>query len=384
MIRSNRLNIVCILVVGFLSACSPYIYKNDVKKFAEGVDQATGAFNGLHDRVRKIYTDQELNLLATQGEPLRISEECTGVTTFDSQGNPGQLVADTRCLSMWSEWRSTDKHQRGDPPECPKNTSIAVREGRLAYYDFETLGKEESQRCELGVKTVDKKVDPRPLKEAEVLLVETPRLLQVLRAYGYSLAAIAGAEDRDALQSSVDEAKQAINGLAARVDKITGDDKQTLTVSVGLVGDLVGTALIAGLDYRRYKALQNVTAAADPSIQRAAMLLSQVSMPMVTIELQNAGAVYLDKVSVTNDRPKNQDWRAAYANARKARGAYLDLFNIGPSAVFQSMGDAHKELTKALQDSKRQRDALQESLQDFISKANSAYETFTQETAIEE
>lgn len=371
MVGSIQSSSILVLICGLLTACSPYIYKNDVKKFSDGVDQAAGAFNGLHDRLRTKYKNDQLNELAEKGTPLGISDDCTHVVTS------GRLVADTRCLSKWSVWRNEDPAQRGDPPDCQGDVSPAVREGRLEFYDLAVVGMEERQRCEIGIRTGTDQIHSRPLKEAEVLLVEAPRLLSVLRAYGDSLAAIADSEDRDALESSVAEAKQSLNGLAARVDKLTGDEDQTLTASVGILGDLVGTALVRGLDYRRYKSLQNVTFAADPAVQRATMLLSQVAMPMTTIELQDAGALYLEKVADTNGT-KNQAWRDAYAKAREAQGTYLGIFNIGPSAVLKSMGNAHRELTEALQDPKRQRDALQKSLQEFVSKANAAYETFTQ------
>jgi hypothetical protein len=253
-----------------------------------------------------------------------------------------------------------------------------VDEGRLEFYDLEAVAEVERQRCTLGIRTSDNRIDPQPLEQAEVLLVETPKLVATLRAYGDSLAAIADAADRDALQSSLGEAKLAINGLAARVDELTGSEDQALAVRVGLVSDLVGPALVASLDYRRYKALQRVTSAANPAIQQAAMLLSQVSMPMVALELQHAGRDFLKTVADTNDRPRNQAWHDAYAKARKARETYLDLFSTSPTPVFKAMADAHADLTEALQDPKRHYDALQESLREFVAKADAAYETFTQ------
>jgi hypothetical protein len=251
-----------------------------------------------------------------------------------------------------------------------------VRVGRLEFYNLKAVEDVERGNCVLGVRKGDK-IDPEPLEGAEVLLVEAPKLISGLKAYGDSLAAIADSEDRDDLVTSAGEAKLALSGLAARVDTLRGSEDQALETDVGLVGDLVGTALIAGLNYRRYKTLQKVTATANATVQQAAMVLSQVSMPMVTIELQDAGEEYLDKVAQTNDR-QGPAWRAAYAQARHARDTYLEMFAVSPTPVFESMARAHNELVQALRDPKRHQDALQKSLKDFVSKANAAYETFTQ------
>ena len=353
----------------FVSACTTTVFKGDIATFGKGVDDTAAAFDGLHERVLAKYKSDKMQDFADENTVIGVLDTCTAVAI------EGQLTKDTQCLAQWAAFRATPERNRGPKPACP-GASDSVRSGEYAFYDLAGLGEKEAMTCRLGVMKADGTIDPAPFDDAEVLLTNSPKLLPALKAYAAALVAIADAADRDALQESVGKAKEQVTRLGTRIDGLDGKTSPYVS-TIGPVADLVGTVLIATLEQRRYQALAEVTKGADPVVTKAAMILSNVSMPMTAIELQQAGRDYLRSIPDRGNPPRGDAaWTQAYVNARKARENYLALYATSPTSVFKAMAEAHHQLTLAVADPKRQYEALASAIEDFADKAKAANDAF--------
>ena len=348
-----------------VAACTPTVFKGDIATFGKGVDETATAFVGLHERMLAKYKSDRMQDFADANTVIGVSDTCTGVVT------EGQLPKDTRCLAQWAAYRAAPEGTRGPKPACP-GASDSVRGGNFAFYDLAGLGEKEAMTCRLGVMTPDGSIDPAPFDDAEVLLTNAPKLIPALKGYAAGLVAIADAADRDALQESVGRAKEQLVKLGTRVDGLDGKTSPYIS-TIGPVADLVGAVLVATLEQRRYKALVEVTRGADPVVTKAAMILSNISMPMTAIELQEAGRTYLGSMPSPGNPPQGTAaWTQAYVNARKARENYLAIYATSPTSAFKAMADAHHQLTLALADPKRQYEAVASAIEDFADKARAA------------
>jgi len=357
-----------------LAACTPTVYKGDIATFSRSVDETARAFNGLVATSSAKYRDLALNDLAEKKKLLAVDPSCTKI--YES----GILVKDSQCLARWASYRAgvaaaaKDGPPPGPPPSC-EGASKSVAAGEPSFYDLASVGAAEAERCRIGV-LEDGKIDPQPLEDAETLLVNAPKLLPALQNYANGLAAIADAKDRDDLTTSVGKAKDALVHLAEHVD---GMDKKPspYTAVIGPVSDLFGAALIAGLEQRRFTALNRLTKKADPVVNEAAMVLSNVSMPMVLVQLQDAGTDFTFTLPAKGSKLHNTDqWRREYDAVRQAREKYLAVFETNPTLVFQAMAKAHQELTAALDNPQRQYDSMKDAIETFAEKAKAANAAF--------
>jgi hypothetical protein len=374
----RKLHTATIVLSSMLSvaACTPTVFKGEIATFGKGVDETATAFDGLHARALAKYKSDRMQDFADANTVIGVLDTCTALVT------EGQLTKDTRCLAQWAAYRATPEANRGPKPSCT-GASDSVRGGEYAFYDLVGLGEKEALTCRLGVMKPNGGIDPAPFDDAEVLLTNSPKLIPALRGYAAELVAIADAADRDALQASVGKAKDQLVKLGTRVDGLDGKASPFVS-TIGPVADLVGAALIATLEQRRYKALVEVTKGADPVVTRAAMILSNVSMPMTAIELQEAGRAYLGSIPDPGNPPQGAAaWTQAYVNARKARDNYLTIYSTSPTTVFKAMAEAHHQLTLALADPKRQYEAVASAVEDFADKASAAVDAFEKARAEE-
>jgi hypothetical protein len=352
----------------FVSACSPYVYKDDIATFSKGVDDTADAFEALHANALEKYRSLKFDEFADNKDVIVVSRDCTKAVV------EGQLVKDTSCLAAWAAYRAAPEGKKGPKPAC-NGASESVRGGEYVFYDLAGVGEKEAVICKIGIKTPDG-IDTAAIDDTEVLLANAPKLLPALKGYAAALVGIADAQDRAALQESIGKAKDQVTKLATRIDSLDGKSSPFVS-TIGPVADLVGTALVAFLDQRRYRALANVTANADPIVTEAAMILSNVAMPMTAIALQDAGTVYLESFPDPGRPAKDADaWAAAYGKTRAARERYLSIFATSPTSVFKAMADAHHALTLALADPSRQYEAVVATISDFADKAKAAQEAF--------
>lgn len=350
-----------------LAGCSTTVYKDDVGVFSNGVDEAAEAFNGLHAKTLERYRLDEWSVLAGRKAVVKVSKDCTSAVT------EGQLVRDSNCLASWAAYRALPEGKRGERPRC-LGASERVRSGEYAFYDLAELATKEANACKLAIEQPNGSLDPQPLDSAEVLLVDTPRLLLALKGYASGLVGIADATDRTELTTSVGKAKDQLEKLGKQVDALDGKTSPSVS-TIGPIADIVGSAFIYALEVRRYKAMKSVTAGADPVVAKAAVMLSNVAVPMTAIELQDLGVAYLEALPDPKASVENEDaWLSAYAAARAARQRYLAAFQTSPTAVFKAMAIAHHELTLALADPERQYESVSAAVADFAEKAGAAYD----------
>ncbi|HTS23667.1 MAG TPA: hypothetical protein VMN79_17885 [Casimicrobiaceae bacterium] len=348
------------------AACTPMVYKDDIATFGRGVDDAATAFDALHAKALAKYRSLQFEEFAENEDVITVSRDCTKSVT------EGQLAKDTSCLAGWAAYRAAAEATRGPKPACP-GASESVRGGDYVFYDLAALGEKEALTCSIGIRRRDG-IDTAAIDDAEVLLTNAPKLLPALKGYAAALAGIADAADRTALLESVGKAKDQITRLGTRIDGLDGKTSPYVS-TIGPVADLVGTALVAILEQRRYRALVEVTAGADPVVTRAAIILSNVAMPMTALELQDAGLAYLGSFPDPGKPARDEDaWAAAYGKTRAARERYLSLFATSPTPVFKALADAHHELTLALGDPRRQYESVAAAVSDFADKARAAHD----------
>ena len=351
-----------------VSACSPYVYKDDIATFSKGVDDTADAFDALHAKALEKYKTLKFEEFADNKDVIGVSPDCTEAVV------QGQLVKDTSCLAAWAAYRAAPEGKKPSKPACT-GASESIRGGEYVFYDLGAVGEREAVICKIGIRTRNG-IDTAAIDDTEVLLTNAPKLLPALKGYAAALAGIADAQDRAALQESIGKAKDQVTKLATRIDNLDGKSSPFVS-TIGPVADLVGTALVAILDQRRYRALAEVTANADPIVTKAAMLLSNVAMPMTALALQDAGTAYLESFPDPRKPAKDADaWAVAYGKTRAARERYVSIFATSPTSVFKAMADAHHALTLALADPSRQYESVVAAISDFADKAKAAQDAF--------
>jgi hypothetical protein len=250
---------------------------------------------------------------------------------------------------------------RGSKPNCDEPQG---------YYDYQVT--EQRRACQLGVVTADatgqSSFDPSRVT-VEVPLAVIAQLGTALVDYANGLTEITASEDTAALQSSVGVAKTAILNLNDTIDGATG--KQVVERDTfSPVADLVGSALVAGLEQRRFNAMKRVVKEADPVITDTAQYLSRVSMVLLLPRLRELRNNFDDSVDAVND-PSNTgaSYVAALAKARADGKAYTDALDANSSSAFKAMGEAHTALKEALEDPERQFEHMKQQIELFVMQA---------------
>ncbi len=282
----------------------------------------------------------------------------------------GQLSSDSHCLADWAQFRAAPEGIKGPKPAC-KGASESIRGGEYIFYDLSTLADNEALVCRLGIIKRDGSLDSARLDAFDSFTWN--KVLSALKGYASALVGIGQAADRGELQVSVGKAKDQLTRLGKRIAGLDGKTSPYLS-TIGQI-DVVGADLIAVFEKRRYLALVEVMAAADPVVTKSAIFLAHVAAPMTTIKLQEAGRAYLYSLPDPLVKPpqNQQAWGLAYANSSAARDRYLALFATNHTVVFKAMADAHHELMLALSDPKRYVSA-KAAVDDFAERAKVAYD----------
>ena len=102
--RRPRLTTLAMLLVAssclLISACSPYVYKDDIAAFSKGVDDTAEAFDALHAQALEKYKSLKFEEFADHKDVIVVSQDCTKAVV------QGQLVRDTSCLAAWAAYRA--------------------------------------------------------------------------------------------------------------------------------------------------------------------------------------------------------------------------------------------------------------------------------------
>ncbi len=359
---SPGLPAAALLLVLLATACSPQVFRDDIGRFKTGVDQATGAFDGLRRGNQQLAIARLNDRLSRQGAKIGVvDDDACAETTFD------KLQADSRCLAEWASFRAG----RGAAPSCAEPARDAG--GGPGFYDLAAVSAAEARACELGV------VSAGAARSGSLAVVaplaNIARLNDGLRAYAAALAAIADGKDEQALQSAVGDARNALVKAANEVKALSNDSSPEFA-AVGPLSDLVGEALFVALEEHRYLVLRRVVGEADPIIDRSAKIISRSAMPLLLPKLRADGTTLRKAVEAFNNNPTGDDWLAALAKAQKARDAYLTDYDASPTVALAAMADAHHALKLALDDPKREIEPLKTAIVDFATKAKAAHDVF--------
>lgn len=367
---NQRYAALVVLLVGVLlgSGCSTSPYKNDISTFQTGVNLTADSFQKQHDQTLAKYREFAFEDFASEGVVVSIAPECGDVAVKT-------LVKDGECLASWANYRSLPSREQQNPPTC-KGSTEGLALGTPAIYSFESIRKREAALCKIGLMEKDRTLDTSKLEAATTLLVESPKLPPALQGYAAALVGIADAADRTALAESVGKAKLQIQALGNRIDELDGG-KSPYTQVLGPISGLVGSTLTAVLERRRLKALRSVTAAADPLVTQAAIVLSNVSVPMTTLALQDAGMTVDNAIPGPEEKFTAEQWAQTYIAAAEARDRYLSIYTNNPANAYRAMAKAHSVLTRALADTSKQYEAVMAATMDFVEKAKAVQDELT-------
>ncbi len=350
----------------FICACSPLPHRHDVAIFKDSVDASVDAFEILRlDAERKLMKDNEKRL-ARRGVKVEPVGDCTAVIT-------DKLQKDASCMAQWSIYRAKQASKRSDivEPGC-KEPAFDVHTKRFIFYDIEKVYRTEADACRLGVRRGNS-VSPDALARTGVLQ-NTAILSRQLKSYVDALSKLTEVSDFDALNSAVGDAKLALDGLAVRVEEMSGK-QLAMQQAMDPITDLLGSSLKLLLENRRYNALKKITQQADPVIAQSAGILSRNSMVLMIPRLRELGDQYLASTEVFNEELKNSEWLIALAHARLHQASYLTLYRGHPASAFQSMADAHHALVEALDDPESQFMSMKASIKEFSATAKAARES---------
>ncbi len=347
-----------------LGACTAEVYKDEIATFRTSVDKSVDAFDALRTELHAAVVEEHEKELANQGARVQVAGDCTAVITT-------RLQQDSGCMAEWSEWRAAHAEERGPAPTCIE-PGVDPATGRMQFYNMAEIRAAEAEACRLGIAGENEIVRPQRLEIGEYL-VNLSKLGVAMKGYARSLGDLADAKDVNELKSTVSDAKTALENLAGRIKDLTNEEVPG-SAAIGPVSDLLGTALVRVLEFRRYVALRSVVGRADPIVDAAAKVLSRSSMPLMIHKLRDGGDEFSRKVEVFNDEPVGEAWKRALADARQAQAKYLALYDGHPASTFKAMADAHSALRKALDDPERQFDAMKAAISDFAAKADAAFD----------
>jgi hypothetical protein len=336
-------------VLAFLAACAPEVYREDVGRFATGVTAATDTFALLQAEDLARQQAELQDEIIHKRAPVGLTDACQDLLQ--------KLQGDAKCLADWAAFRRGVRPQ----PTCPEP------EG------FYSLPPDAGAQCRLGIESGSgfRPAAPEPALAYPVL----GELNRQLQAYASGLGEITAADDSEALTSALGDARDALVRIDQRIGEATARPV-TANLAVGPVADLVGSALSATLEARRYQALKAIVNKADPTVREAGMLLSRAAMPLlVRARLRPAQEALQNAAERARQSGAGDvDYPARVAAAAQALANYRALLAADPSGVFAAMADAHAKLVAAINDPRTQFEAMKSAVNDFAAKAKAAYE----------
>ena len=301
LIRYQKPSRAALLIICFaLGACSPYVYKDEIATFDQGVDASVQAFQSLMPQYTAWATEQ------------RDDELLRGFAS--NQIKPS--VSDG-CERL-----------RG------KYLSRFAKSGASAG-DF--LTADEYAAC---------RVTPAPENDPDKGLPNLTALGMALKSYAAGLVALTNAEDEAAVQSAFGQLNTSAKSLLTSVNK-------ELPAKDGAKFDAVGALVYqVGLTYlrqRRFNALKQAVNDNDQVVGRAADLLAEGALNIydATLTAKKAALNQAENkaVSVTAG-----DFVTVWSNIDKARDAYVKAFQDSPIYAFANIKATHTALRDSVND----------------------------------
>ena len=382
-----------------VTACSPYIYKEEVGKFQDGVAQASKMLDSQKEFLSK--RGLEINrsgLLKAKSPRLVVPIECAEAVI---------------CLETIAY--STSLRQTCQKPFVSTDTNNA---GDM----YKTVYKKAISVC--GINAEGK----LPI-EIPAQLPAQRKVMSSLDNYAKALAGIVDAEDKNALSASASKAcsstqqlYSAASNIKPRPKSLNGNDEQkqkdksekegkAITAVCGLVTE-IGAAI---LDRRRLKVLSQVVKESNSKVHLLATYLAKESRKVDSIVLRNkldrlatsvgatvgfeckakceakakakceakakatkceakAKAKCEAEAEATKCEAEDKEYLASIDSAVTEKDKFMSALKNNAEKVFLSMAEAHNKLKEALDDPKTQLETAIESIEKFHKVAKDAHE----------
>jgi hypothetical protein len=345
-----------------LSGCSPYIYKEEVGKFQDGVVQASKMLDVQKEFLSKRGLEINRSDLLNAGSPrLIVSEGCAkAIICLEAVAYSTSLGE--KCSVDYVEIGASDN---------AIDIYKTVHKAAISACDINAMG-------ELGLGL-----------EVPAQLSAQRKVIASLNNYAKALAGIVDAEDKNALSQSASKAcssTQQLYSTASSVEvdsedlseeekKIQKDklekDGKAITAVCGLVTE-IGSAI---LDRRRLEVLHRVVKESNSNIDFLATYLANESRKVSSIVLRSGLERLSDSVGATIElQGKDKEYLVSIDSAVKENDKFKGVLKSSAEGVFLSMGEAHNKLKEALDDPKTQLEAAIKSIEKFHKVAEDAHE----------
>ena len=344
-----------------MTACSPYVYKEEVGKFQVGVEQASQMLNSQKELLSKRSLEINRSDLLENGSPrLVVSDGCAeAIICMEAISYSTRLGS--ACAKQFREPNANDTNIE-DPYKVVYKAAVA------------SCGVNASGGLRVEIST------QLPMQK---------KVLTALINYSNALAGIVDAKDKKALSESASKACSSTQQLYSTASSVQFSDKEksqeekakeserlekegkAITSVCGLVTE-IGTAI---LDYQRLEVLTRVINEGDSRVTLLATYLAGESRKINSIVLRNELELLNDYVEATAElQGKDKEYLASIDKAVSQKNKFVGVLKNNPEGVFLSMAEAHRKLKEAVNDPKTQIDAAIESIERFHQVAKEAHE----------
>ncbi len=305
--------LVLLLGAFTLSACSPYVYSQEIAGFGSGVDAVVASYRSGQQAVDAIAVQQRQAAEAAARTRLRLLPGC-------DQTDPS-----------------------GTPPRLPDCAVVAF-----------------------GATTV---AAPAALQRN---LADAAPAFDALQAYAAALTAVTAAPDGTALNQATQSLITVAGGMAGSIAKLKRKVPPDAPL-IAPVGDLIGQAITLLLDQQRLAALRSTVPVVDPYVQvlgqtvRAALADIRAQQVLQLGSALRGDAEPLEVPAVARLSVADYQSKLAVLQARVA--AFNQARTADPTATIDAMVNAHHQLALALHANTGQGAAVLRSVQAFVSAA---------------
>jgi hypothetical protein len=224
---------------------------------------------------------------------------------------------------------------------------------------------DRSKRCRIALEGIDG-AGNREFYPPDPLLGNSVALMGDIRAYAQNLAALVADDSAAKATADVNATLGSVEKLANTLTEADGKPKGSVPSFATPVGAAVNWAIGEYAERVKLAGLRQATKAADPVIQRAGDIFAKETIfgsQSRRIELEKAFKQKLDAFRFNRaDQSKLDD---AVAAAKR----FDELLQAQPDTTFKKMGEAHKALTDALNNSNVSWSEAFAKAQEFAAKA---------------
>ena len=306
-----RYTVLVIITGCLLTACSPYVYKDEITNFSSGVTALNSSYQTGHEASDANALQQQQAGYAASRLRLRLLSGCLDSALIDPS---------TPCLIV-------PANATAPPPPTLRQKAIAD-----AAPDFAAL-----------------------------------------KSYADALAAVTNAADDTTLTQATQSLSTAVDSLQGATARLAPSTAAAGTI-VTQATSFLGLAITTYLDFRRYAALRDKVPGADNAIQtisktvRAALqAIKQVQLAALVDDLLVSQAPFL-KPSIGGLS------QAQYQTQLAAFQAKVTAFNqaraADPAAAVDAMVTAHKQLADALKNGSGQLQAVEKYYREHFATEN--------------